>query len=251
MPEGRYRSRESRDVAVTGSGAPTGTRAGATMVVAMMFLIVTVAGCTATTGRRDAGTTRTLRPSATATTPAATPPPPDGTGTPDTTATRSQDPAKYAKIVITYARKAGINPQLLMAILYNEAYKPHDPAVERAWQRIKPDAAFGIANMHKAAFDDTKQGRDFADRNWQELPDDPALAIEAAAWFLHDLNRQLPRSWPARYTRDELLALGDNAGGGRMTAFADGAKPGSVAQGYLDKLHANWADASTAIRRAG
>jgi hypothetical protein len=110
----------------------------------------------------------------------------------------AQDPARFAPQVVRYAGKAGIDPQLLMAILYNESYKPHDPAMERAWQQIKPDAAFGVANMHKAAFDDTKRGRDFAGRDWQELPDDPDLAIEAAAWYLHDLARQLPTNWPPR-----------------------------------------------------
>lgn len=68
-----------------------------------------------------------------------------------------------------------------MAILYNESDKPHDAAFERAWQKIKPDAAFGIADMHRAAFDEAKRGRGFADRRWEELPDDPDVAITAAA----------------------------------------------------------------------
>jgi hypothetical protein len=135
-----------------------------------------------------------------------------------------------------------------MAILYNESYKPHDPAMERAWQQIKPDAAFGIANMHKAAFDDTKRGRDFAGRDWQELPDDPDLAIDAAAWYLHDLAVQLPPKRAAPYTRDELLALGYNAGASSMAAFAEGATPGDVARSYLDRLQANWAAAGQAVR---
>jgi hypothetical protein len=163
------------------------------------------------------------------------------TGAPDAT-------ARFAPQVRKHAKRAGINPQLLMAILYNEAYKPHNPALERAWQKIHPDAAFGIANMHRAAFDEAKQGRDFADRDWHELPDDPDLAIEAAAWHLHDLARQLPEKWSGPYTKDELLALGYNAGAGSMKAFARGAKPGTVAQSYLDRLHDNWAKAGAAVR---
>jgi hypothetical protein len=147
-----------------------------------------------------------------------------------------------------YGSQAGIGAQLLMAILYNESYKPHDPNLERAWQKLDPNAAFGVANMHKATFDDTKRGRDFAGRDWQELPDDPDLAIEAAAWYLHDLARQLPAHWPGRYSKDELLALGYNAGPGSMKAFAQGARPGSVAQSYLDRLHANWDAAAQAVR---
>jgi hypothetical protein len=158
------------------------------------------------------------------------------------------DPARFAPQVRRHAAAAGIGAQLLMAILYNESYKPHDPKLERAWQKFDPESGFGVANMHRAAYDETRRGRDFADRDWTELPDDPDLAIEAAAWYLHDLGAQLPAHWPAKYTRDELLALGYNAGPGSMAAFARGAKPGSVAQSYLDKLHANWDAAGRAVR---
>ncbi|MHA6764121.1 transglycosylase SLT domain-containing protein [Streptacidiphilus sp. PAMC 29251] len=160
------------------------------------------------------------------------------------------DTALFAPQVVTYARKAGIDPQLLMAILYNESYKPHDPSFQRSWQRIKPDAAFGIANMHKAAFDDTKKGRDFASRNWQELPDDPGLAIEAAAYYLHDLDTQLPAHPVGGHTRDELMALGYNTGAGNMRAFARGVKPGPQAQTYLDTLHQNWSKAGAEVKAA-
>jgi soluble lytic murein transglycosylase-like protein len=158
------------------------------------------------------------------------------------------DLARYAESVRKYSAAAGVDAQLLMAILANESYKPHDPSVERAWQKLDPNAAFGILNMHKAAFDDTKRGRDFADRDWHELPDDPDLALEAAAWYLHDLAFQLPKTWPARYTKDELLALGYNAGPGSMRTFAQGGKPGTVAQDYLDRLHANWDAAGRALQ---
>ncbi|MFF4530276.1 transglycosylase SLT domain-containing protein [Streptomyces sp. NPDC001407] len=161
----------------------------------------------------------------------------------------NQDVAHWAPQVDTYAKKAGIEPRLLMAILYNESYKPHDPALERAWQRIKPDSALGIANMHKAAFDETKTGRDFADRDWQDLPDDPGLAVEAAAWHLHDLAAQLPSARSGTYSEDELLALGYNTGAGNMLAFVRGAKPGKEAQSYLDRLHQNWAKAGEALAR--
>ncbi|MFJ6463025.1 transglycosylase SLT domain-containing protein [Streptomyces sp. NPDC091387] len=158
------------------------------------------------------------------------------------------DPADFAAPVRSASRQAGINPTLLMAILYNESYKPHDPELERAWQRSKPEASFGIANMHRAAFDETKRAHGFADRRWEELPDDRGLAIEAAAWHLHDLAAQLPARWAGPYTRDELSALGYNAGAGNMSAFARGVAPGGQARSYLDRLHANWAEAAAALR---
>jgi hypothetical protein len=159
------------------------------------------------------------------------------------------DPADYASDAVKYGKQAGIDPQLLMAILYNESYKPHDAATERAWQKLKPTASFGIANMHEAAFDETKQGRDFAGRSWTELPDRPDLAIEAEAWFLHDLKAQLPPAADrsTSLTQDELLALGYNTGGSNMRAFARGVKLGSMAQTYLDNLRQNWAKAGKAV----
>ncbi|MGW3955880.1 lytic transglycosylase domain-containing protein [Streptomyces sp. NPDC004752] len=178
-------------------------------------------------------------------------PSPEPTGRPSATASAaaasSYDPADYAPQVRDWARRTRVSAQLLMAILYNEAYKPHDPSLERAWQKYKPDASFGIANMHRAAFDEVKQGRDFAGRRWEELPDDRDLAIEAEAWYLHDLGARLPAQWPASYDRSELLALGYNTGAGNMLAFARGTPPGGQAQAYLDKLHANWARAGRAV----
>ncbi|MFB7326827.1 transglycosylase SLT domain-containing protein [Streptomyces sp. NPDC056190] len=174
---------------------------------------------------------------------------PTGPARPSATATTGPyDPADHAARVRRRADQAGVSAQLLMAILYNESYKPHEPGLERAWQKYKPDAAFGIANMHRATFDATKKNRDFANRSWDELPDDRDLAIEAAAWYLHDLAAVLPAHWPAPYSRSDLLALGYNTGQGNMLAFARGATPGSQARSYLDKLHANWARAGRAVR---
>jgi hypothetical protein len=206
---------------------------------AMLAVVMAVGGCDLADDRLQPGG---ARPSETST--------PDATATPVPTviADGNPNPAGFAAEVLTHAASAGINPHLLMAILFNESYKPHDPALERAWQSIKPDAAFGVANMHKAAFDEAKQGRDFAERDWQELPDDPDLAIQAAAWFLHDLDAQLPEQTPETYTRDELLALGYNAGAGSMLAFVEGGRPGTTAQSYLDRLRDNWPAAGEAIR---
>ncbi|RFU41021.1 lytic transglycosylase domain-containing protein [Actinomadura logoneensis] len=158
-----------------------------------------------------------------------------------------RSPDHYTAEVRKYAREAHVDPTLLMAILYNESDKPHDPELERAWQRFKPDAAFGIANMHKAAFDETKDGRPFEDRRWEDLPDDPALAVRAAAWYLHDLARQLPSDRTSDFSRSDLLALGYVAGAGNMRLFAKGTKPGDTAASYLRRLHGNWSKAQKAL----
>jgi hypothetical protein len=203
------------------------------MATALLLIVAICAGCAA------------------AATPTATAPPTPtdyvgGTFTPFALPA-NPDPARYAAQVRTYAAAAGTDPVLLMAILYNEDYKPHDAAFERTWQQMNPDAAFGIANMHQAAFDDTKQGRDFAGRDWHELPDDPALAIEAAAWYLHDLARRLPAHNTSRYTTTDLLAIGYNAGPTTMADVARGAHLSAEVQSYLDTLHKNWAKATAAL----
>jgi hypothetical protein len=159
----------------------------------------------------------------------------------------SYDPSQFAAQVRDRAHEAGVDPQLVMAVLYDEDYKPHDPSFERAWLKMKPTAALGVANMHQATFDQVKQGRPFASRSWLELPDDPDLAIRAEAWYLHDLAAQLPAHHVSSLTTDELLALGYNTGPGNMRAFARGITLGPQAQQYLDTTRSNWAKAGKAI----
>ena len=222
------------------------TKAVTTVVAAAMACVVAsvVAGCSAP---GDEHSTEPAPTVPTATRPAS--PAPSTTAPTGPTVGVNQDPAAFAGSVVEHAGAAEINPVLLMAILYNESYKPHDPELERAWQKIDPDAAFGVANMHRAAFDDTKQGRPFADRQWEELPDDPDLAIQAAAWYLHDLATRLPVDERPPFTHDDLLALGYNAGPGAMSSVANGAAPGTQARSYVDRLRANWAKAADAVDR--
>ncbi|WP_084714333.1 transglycosylase SLT domain-containing protein [Streptacidiphilus rugosus] len=178
--------------------------------------------------------------------PASAPPSPEPSGS-GGWYTGSYDPAQFAAQVRERAGQAGVDPQLVMAVLYNEDYKPHDPAFERSWLKLKPTAALGVANMHEATFDEVKQGRSFASRSWLELPDDPDLAIEAEAWYLHELAAQLPAHRAASLTKDQLLALGYNTGPGNMRAFARGVALGPQARQYLETLDANWDKAGKAI----
>ncbi|MFB7506943.1 lytic transglycosylase domain-containing protein [Streptomyces broussonetiae] len=208
-----------------------------------LYVVLRAAGLFGGDDDSDDDTPSPAKASASAPTPSASASGPS----PAAATTSPYDPAAYAAQVRTSARQTGVSAQLLMAILYNEAYKPHDPSLERAWQKYKPDAAFGIANMHRATFDEVKQGRGFAGRRWEDLPDDRGLAIEAEAWYLHDLAAGLPARRTAAYTKDDLLALGYNTGAGNMLAFARGTPLGDRARSYLDRLHANWARAGQAV----
>jgi hypothetical protein len=148
------------------------------------------------------------------------------------------DPADYAAYVVSSAADVEVSPLLVMTVLHNEAYKPHHPLLERLWQLWKTEAAFGVANMHRTTFEQVRRTHGLSER-WPDLRDDPAFAIHAAALHLKDLDRSLPKRHVRRYTRDELLALGYNAGERNMRAFAQGVPPGPVARSYLRRFRTN------------
>lgn len=159
-------------------------------------------------------------------------------------------PADYAAVVKHAAREAGVHPLLVMTVLHNEAYKPHHPLLERLWQWWKPGASFGVANMHRATFERVRRTHGLPGR-WQDLRDDPAFAIRAAALHLRDLDRSLPERHVRRYTRDELLALGYNTGERNMRAFARGVPPGPMARSYLRRFRAHRERAAEALADVG
>ncbi|MEU6404980.1 transglycosylase SLT domain-containing protein [Streptomyces sp. NPDC046985] len=156
------------------------------------------------------------------------------------------DPADYAACVARGSAAADVSPLLVMAVLHNEAYKPHHPLLERLWHWWKPGASFGVANMHQATFERVREAHDLAGR-WEDLRDDPEFAIHAAALHLKDLDRRLPERFSRRYRRDELLALGYNAGERNMRAFARGVPPGPMARSYLRRFRACQPQASRAL----
>ncbi|MFJ9542155.1 transglycosylase SLT domain-containing protein [Streptomyces sp. NPDC101225] len=159
------------------------------------------------------------------------------------------DPADYAGCVVRSAEDTGVAPLLLMTVLYNEAYKPHHPLLERLWHWWKPGASFGVANMHRATFERIRR-RYGLPRRWQDLRDDPACAVHAAALYLKDLDRTLPERHHRRCTRDELLAMGYNAGERNMRAFARGVPPGPMARSYLRRFRAHRSRAAAALTKA-
>ncbi|WP_407547545.1 lytic transglycosylase domain-containing protein [Streptomyces sp. Pv4-95] len=160
------------------------------------------------------------------------------------------DPADYAAIVVRSAGEVGVSPLLVMTVLHNEAYKPHHPLLERLWQWWKPGASFGVANMHRAAFEQVRRTHGLSGR-WQDLRDEPAFAVHVAALHLKDLDGSLPKRHVARYTRDELLALGYNAGERNMRAFARGVPPGPMARSYLRRFRDYRSQAAVALADSG
>jgi len=180
------------------------------------------------------------------------------------------DPVGFTRIVVYYATVAGIDPRLLMAVLFNERgvhwqWLPHTQFLEDLrvlGQALGVINSGGLANMSQQSFDQVKQGRDFADRSWSDLASDPILAIEAAAYLLHDLEGQLPATWTSTYKRDELVAMGYNRGPVKMNLVA-GPAGGSPAQApdqvdlsggmswYVSQVDANWPGIDQLICQSG
>ncbi|WP_454320447.1 lytic transglycosylase domain-containing protein [Streptomyces phaeoluteigriseus] len=160
------------------------------------------------------------------------------------------DPADYAAHVVRSGGEVGVSPLLVMTVLLNEAYKPHHPLLERLWQWWKPGASFGLANMHRATFEQVRRTHGLS-KEWRDLRDDPAFAIHTAALHLKDLDRTLPERHVRRYTRDELLALGYNTGARNMRAFARGVPPGPMARSYLRRFRAHRGRAAEALPDGG
>ncbi len=160
------------------------------------------------------------------------------------------DPADHAAACVRSAARAGVPPLLVLTVLHNEAYKPHNPLLERLWQWWKPGASYGVANMHRATFEQVRRDHGLSGR-WEDLRDDPAFAVHAAALHLGDLDRRLPRRHVRRYTRDELLALGYNAGAHNMRAFARGVPPGPMARSYLRRYRAHRSRAADILAALG
>ncbi|MEV6840115.1 lytic transglycosylase domain-containing protein [Streptomyces sp. NPDC051133] len=160
------------------------------------------------------------------------------------------DPADYAAVVLRSAEEAAVSPLLVMTVLHNEAYKPHHPLLERLWQWWKPGASFGVANMHRATFEQVQRTHGLSGR-WQDLRDDPAFAIRAAVLYLKDLDQSLPQRRTRRYTRDELLALGYNTGERNMRAFARGVPPGPMARSYLRRFRHHRSRSAKALAACG
>ncbi|MEV6118719.1 lytic transglycosylase domain-containing protein [Streptomyces sp. NPDC052109] len=160
------------------------------------------------------------------------------------------DPADYAAVVARSAQEAEVSPLLVMTVLHNEAYKPHHPLLERLWQWWKPAASFGVANMHRGTFERVQRAHGLRGR-WQDLRDDPALAIRVAALHLQDLDQSLPKRHVRRYTREELLALGYNTGERNMRAFARGVPLGPMARSYLRRFRLHRVQAAKALAACG
>ncbi|MET8957345.1 hypothetical protein [Streptomyces sp. NPDC004533] len=166
-------------------------------------------------------------------------------------------PVKYLGLVVKYANEATIDPRLMMNILRNEDGCHFPGMPHTAWceeLRSHLPTSLGIANMRQNAFTQAQQQSEglLAGRTWQDLAHDPALDVEAEAWYLKALETQMPATWPTAYARDELLAMAYNAGVDNITPIINGSQsPGTNAQNYLNGIRSNWDRTDQIICRSG
>ncbi|MFD1319678.1 hypothetical protein [Micromonospora sonneratiae] len=169
-------------------------------------------------------------------------------------------PITKIDLVVNHANAAGIDPRLLLAILVREE---GSFGYSRPWEDIKTwvlqdEASRGLGNMSKATFEETRRKHPelFGSRQFHELTGDDELSIQTTAWHLRDLLDQLPTTWPGDYTRDELLAIGYNAGASNMLPTADGTgeELGDDVRNYLGDdrgVRTWWSRADELICRSG
>jgi RHS repeat-associated protein len=158
--------------------------------------------------------------------------------------------AQYADYVVKYAKEAGIDPVLLMAILLNEQ-KP------LSWWPTWPRKDRGLGSMSYQSFQQAAafSGGKFSDSylNFIASGFDPALSIEATAWKLAQLQSKLPKYYTGELQPHELIAAAYNAGdeyiSGDYPISPSG--PGSARWRYLQNLNANWQNANQLICQYG
>ncbi|MFQ6393161.1 hypothetical protein ACLMAJ_06895 [Nocardia sp. KC 131] len=150
---------------------------------------------------------------------------------------------------VKYGNTAGIDPRLVMAIVYNEGgYRSdsfienemsyaYDVFVREGGNLIRPNS-LGLTNMKEATFNKVKKKfpSEFAGKEWSNLKEDPDLAIMAATYNLKRIESQYvadaPEELKEKYTRDQFLAAGYNSEDNIEAHFRAG-DLGPVVQGYV------------------
>lgn len=130
---------------------------------------------------------------------------------------------------VKYGSAAGVDPRLVMAIVYNEggdtpqALRPGLDLGRETVPRgvlpgpVNPDGnSLGLTNMKKPTFDKLKEKypKEFGDSEWSDLIGNDPLAIKATAWNLRrlkdELGPEIPAAMKARYSLNQILAAGYN-----------------------------------------
>jgi RHS repeat-associated protein len=167
-------------------------------------------------------------------------------------------PAIYAEKIVEYARDAGVDPRLLLAILLQEGRAADGHGQIEKWAiKWGYDTSRGIGNMGEATFIEVRRGRSYSNADWAELSDNPDLAIRASADYLHDLSSKAADKFSgtaAQLRRDELIGAGYRSGVEpveHMSRGVESAATRSEMLQYAGYINQQWAVANNVICGSG
>ncbi|MBV9379820.1 MAG: hypothetical protein JOY82_24965 [Streptosporangiaceae bacterium] len=198
-------------------------------------------------------------------------------------------PESYVSQIAHYANEAGVDPRLMLIILWSESNRPHSPAADQATTEFDQakcnlgdsvaclGPSLGIADMKKQTFDQV-QGRHsdlFPPQSvhLNDLSGNTDLAIRMLAWALHDISsypdptnhnvndpdRQLPGGDVGGYSPQQLLAMAYSKGIGSALKYAKGGAeratvPGNTQtdlQNYANRVSQYWNEANQIFCNSG
>jgi hypothetical protein len=172
-------------------------------------------------------------------------------------------PESYVSQIARYAAQAGVDPRLMLTILWGESNKVHgslsdqviDPNLDKAACAVTGSngcagPSLGIADMKEATFDQVKANHPdlFGSSQWSDLTGNTDLAIQTLAWELHDLAEQLSGGSVGNYSPQQVLGMAYNGGTSLAVDYANGGSDISQdnknkLQFYADMISQNWGKA--------
>ncbi|MFD4406444.1 hypothetical protein ACFWPH_27150 [Nocardia sp. NPDC058499] len=171
---------------------------------------------------------------------------------------------------VEYGNQAGVDPRLVLTVLYNEGAKRSDTWIEDRigshwWDQVREmgngprklidggvGMSLGLANIKEDTFNElkAKYPQEFGNASWQDMTEDDSLAIKAVAFSLNRLGKEYAGSADEniveQYSRNEYLALSYNAED-FLDEYNDMSKVGPEGQNYINMTNENWKIASDLI----
>ncbi|MEU5599240.1 hypothetical protein [Streptomyces sp. NPDC020298] len=198
-------------------------------------------------------------------------------------------PEYYISAVVKYAAQAGVDPRLMLTMLWNEQQHWHAPGGDTAngwWDSLplvgNPDGpSYGMADMKKEPFYQVHDSHSslFGSHQWTDLQTNNDLAIQMLAYQLADekglrtadqsdqdwaitqtidnhMHLVIPATWKdTSIKRDEMLAMAANVGARTAADIANGTpateKIKEKGTWYKSSIGQQWARADQIICQSG
>ncbi|MCP2277514.1 hypothetical protein APR09_003082 [Nocardia amikacinitolerans] len=163
------------------------------------------------------------------------------------------DVRPWVGAAVKYGNEAGVDPRLVLAIVYNEGGNRSDSFLEREMSHaydtfireggnwLRPNS-LGLTNIKEDTFNTLKNQypSEFAGKEWSDLKSDPDLAIMAASYNLKRIETQWVKEAPdelkQKWTLNEFMAAGYNSEA-NMDAYIKNGDLGPHVQAYVRMTH--------------